>query len=242
MGTTQEHPSDTACRDFSKRVIEESRHWDYHPDVPIRRRCGVRVLIRVDGKLQEVWQPCRTRSCGLCIENIVGAKMEPLMEHTLYATEITKAEWQGLLRKLQRLNRAGEYAPAVRVPTSDQTVLVVSPFPIGDEIDALHVELAMREADPTWGNITQSGDWKPKAAPAKDEPEREVVSYGIVTARQEVLEAATEALGLVTHESDRGLHWFVTPEQCMELVRIANCMSPKDYWQQVRGSAIEACL
>lgn len=229
--------SESACRDFSSRGLEESRHWDYHPDVPVRRRCGVRVLVRKGGKLQEQWLPCKQRSCTLCIENIVGAKMEPMLGDTLYAVTVTKQEWQGLLRKLQRLNKAGEYAPATRIPVSDTHVLVVSAYEIGHEIDPLHVELAMRDADPAWGNITQSGDWKP-VKEAKPVAPSETVFYGIVTADQAVLEAATEALGLYTHESHDGLHWYVTPDQCAEIVRIAKCMSHGDYWGERRGSPL----
>jgi hypothetical protein len=157
------------------------------------------------------------------------------MGHDLFTVEITNREWQGLLRKLQRLNTSGEYAPAVRVPTSNDTVMVVSPYPIGKPVDALHVELAMRDADPEWGNITLSGEWKTQAKPVKASEPSGRVFYGIVMVDQAVLEAATAALGLPTHETDKGLHWFVTPAQCEELVRIADCLSVGDYWARIRA-------
>lgn len=185
----------------------------------------------------EQWLPCKQRSCTLCIENIVGAKMEPMLGDTLYAVRVTKQEWQGLLRKLQRLNAAGEYAPATRIPISETHVLVVSAYEIGHEIDPLHVELAMRDADPSWGNITQSGEWKP-VKEAKPVKASETTFYGIVTVDQAVLEAATEAMGVPTHETFDGLHWFVTEDQCAEIVRIAKCMSVGDYWAMTRGSAM----
>jgi hypothetical protein len=194
-------------------------------------------LVRKGHVTREVWVPCKSRRCTLCIENIVGAKMEVVLDETLYAKEIPNTEWMSLQRQLLRARGRGEDGDYMRIPTAHDRVLVVSNREIGFSIDALNVELAMREALPEWGNITHSKDWKPYAAtpPAASDPDDESwVDYGIITASQERFEQTAADLHLRTVENVHGLSWVCEEHTHKVLVAAAECMSDSDYWSRMR--------
>jgi hypothetical protein len=185
-----------------------------------------------------IWVPCKSRRCTLCIENIVGAKMEVVPDETLYGKVISNAEWMALQRQLGRRRNSGSDGDYMRIPTSRDHVLVVSNAEIGYSIDALHVELAMREALPEWGNITHSKGWKPITAtvPKPSDPDDETwVDFGIVTGSQERFEQTTADLHLRTIENKHGLSWVCEDHTHRLLVAAAECMDDASYWARVKA-------
>ncbi len=236
-GTYQDRQGvDVALRE--NHYIAQRGHWDYHPDVPVRRRCGVRRLVRKGHITRMVWVPCKSRRCTLCIENIVGAKMEVVLDETLYGVEIDNTQWMALQRQLNRARNRGEDGDYMRIPTSRDRVLVVSNREIGFSIDCLNVELTMREALPEWGNITHSKDWKPVKATVvrpDDADDETWVDYGIVTGSQERFEQTAADLHLRTIENKHGLSWVCEDSTHRLLVVAAECMRDADYWARMKN-------
>lgn len=182
--------------------------------------------------LRMVNMPCKSRNCTLCIENIVGDKMELLLGDDLYVWSGSNQDWQAELRRLQRLRKQGEYAPAMRIPTGPDTIMVVSPYEIGPSIDHLSVEWALREAEPSWGNISVSGEWRVPKEHA--DPPAEDTCYGVMTESLERFEETAELLGVPTREDARGLYWVCDDRTRRLLVAAAGCVSLADFWAKVK--------
>jgi hypothetical protein len=170
------YEAETAChlrRCPDSSLVPEGRELSRHPARKEGMGCGFQMARRNrrNPTLHQLWRkPCRVWSCPDCGPWMRAEKVRRYLEKLdglpLHIVTITRDRWATLARRLKRHS-----ADHLRIPASDDQVVIITTMVVGEPVDDLAATLAAAiDAKPADGSrITSSDAWKLSGAGSDDD-------------------------------------------------------------------------